>query len=417
MKLHSLASLAALSVLTATPAMAQSPGHENAPISLESGNWRMTFGGFARTVLTVGNISHSSDDIQFGPEPGPSDYIGFANLNARLNFDVSYRDIVSARISLDGAGGIDTINGSTDGAIQLKDAYMDFDIVPAFQIRAGQFKPPIDFENLTSETKSDFIERSVVSTGMTVPIEKTEEDPESISLRGISPARELGIQFDSDLLDFGSVGFRYAAAVTSGSGTETGPIDTRAALYAHLELALMNALYDGIKPGHFFSIGVSAAYRHGKFKFPSSATIIGGVPDVLANYSYYQNITTITGELHANYSGLHIDVEAFWNKISNEENEHSDIAGISSIPDDESAYGIVAQISYMLPFEYFRFQFGYRYALIVPDTDNGVDQHTVSVAYFVENYPVSVRFDYTVNVEANVGFDNDFAMLMAQFVW
>ena len=141
------------------------------------------------------------------------------------------------------------------------------------------------------------------------------------------------------------------------------------------------------------------------------------MPDVLANYSYYQNITTITGELHANYSGLHIDVEAFWNKISNEENEHSDIAGISSIPDDESAYGIVAQISYMLPFEYFRFQFGYRYALIVPDTDNGVDQHTVSVAYFVENYPVSVRFDYTVNVEANVGFDNDFAMLMAQFVW
>ena len=49
----------------------------------------------------------------------------------------------------------------SDEVDTLRDAYVDFNYTPVAVVRAGQFKVPFGYEQVTSSTTIDFIERSV----------------------------------------------------------------------------------------------------------------------------------------------------------------------------------------------------------------------------------------------------------------
>lgn len=403
----SCASALALSLLPSL-AMAKPEGHNNPPISIQSGDWNFSFGGYARTGFMLKSFDGDRPD-------GATDHLGgFVNLNGRMNFGLKFKDLISARISMDGTGGVNALNGDADGKMALKDAYLDFDIVPAFRIRTGQFKPPIDFENITSTADSDFIQDSVVSVGGSSSLyNKTEYNA------GISPGREIGISIYSEMLDFNNVGINYNIALTNGKSafsksSEEGFI----AAYARLELALMNALYGESKPGHFFSIAASASWESRQLKI-----------DANDDDDFTGNRFTVSGELHAKYKDFKATFEGVWQrydvlKLDETAFDPSGAYTGKKSTDALDKFGIVAQITYILPIEYFRFQLGYRFAMMRPIVDGAKErnsedlyQHTASIGYYVENYPILVRIDYTNNAEESQKIHNDTLFGMVQVKW
>jgi len=82
-----------------------------------------------------------------------------------------------------------------ESTAQLTDGYIDIHYWPGFRARAGQFKVPFSFEELTSSRFIDFVERSVVNN--------------------LVPARDVGIMLHGRLLG-GAV--EYGAGVFNGRG-------------------------------------------------------------------------------------------------------------------------------------------------------------------------------------------------------
>jgi phosphate-selective porin len=81
------------------------------------------------------------------------------------------------------------------GGIELKNAAIDYQFNKALRIRAGHFKPPISPEFLTSSSKIDFVERSLLSQNM-------------------APDRDWGAMLYGELLDR----IIYQAGVFAGDG-------------------------------------------------------------------------------------------------------------------------------------------------------------------------------------------------------
>lgn len=125
---------------------------------------------------------------------------------ARLTLDVTFNDLLSARIEPDyGSSGF-----------SLKDAYIRLSFSPAFRATLGQFKRPFDLFELTSSTRILVVERAGTIRGV-----DTCGGIESVCALSAF-TEELGYS-DRDvgvLLDGAAGGgvFHYAAALTNGEG-------------------------------------------------------------------------------------------------------------------------------------------------------------------------------------------------------
>lgn len=367
------------------------PGHQNPPISVASGDWDLNFGGF----IQAGGLTL----LRKPPEDAASDdYFGFLDFNARLDFKLTYKDFVSAKIGFDTAGAVDTVTRKSDGKFSPKDAYVDFKLARGARVKLGRFKPPKDFESLTSETASNFIQRSLVSTGGEAFLMNN-----FVGSIGASPGRQIGLSLYSDMVDFGDVGLNYQVAVTNGAG-EDGVVSA----YGRFEFALMNALYDEISPGYFLSFAVGADYH------------MLDVPKSVSRSDRRLDRYGVSGEIHARYSGLEADFGVFWlnaDYFMAEEYEPDTGMDAGDAVKNNGLIGIVAQASYRLDVEYWRFQFAYRFAWL----DDGHQaeertQHTAAVGYYIENYPVVIRVEYTHNGEY-YNVDNDTLAAMVQLAW
>ena len=170
-------------------------------------------------------------------------------------------------------------------------------------------------------------------------------------------------------------------------------------------------------PGMFFSMALSgsAEWREMKIDTDDEADSIG---------RRYR----AAGELHAKYKGLEADFEAIWERYEVPDFDDSQFVNGEFIGKVKrkalDKLGIVAQLSYTLPIEYFRFQIGYRFAMMRPVMDDAesyasVDlyQHTASLGYVVENYPIIVRADYTRNDEDGPEVHNDTIFGIVQVRW
>ncbi|UCF18746.1 MAG: hypothetical protein JSU87_12480 [Gemmatimonadota bacterium] len=79
---------------------------------------------------------------------------------ARITLEVKVNDFISGKIQPDFTTGFGLENG-----LRLKDAYIDMNFAPQFQIRMGQFKLPFDVFELISSTQILVIERTGIVRG------------------------------------------------------------------------------------------------------------------------------------------------------------------------------------------------------------------------------------------------------------
>jgi hypothetical protein len=132
---------------------------------------------------------------------------------ARLTFDVTFNDLLSARVEPDYSliGGV--------GLFSLRDAYIRLHFGSGLRATVGQFKRPFDVFELTSSTQILVAERGGPIRGVAAcgDIEKV------CSLTHLTEGlrysdRDLGLMLDGDVLP-GRL--RYAVAATNGQGQGT----------------------------------------------------------------------------------------------------------------------------------------------------------------------------------------------------
>ncbi|MDH3496352.1 MAG: OprO/OprP family phosphate-selective porin [Gemmatimonadota bacterium] len=124
---------------------------------------------------------------------------------ARLTFDVTFNDLLSARIEPDyGSSGF-----------SLKDAYVRLSFSPAFRATLGQFKRPFDLFELTSSTRILVVERAGTIRGVEAcgGIESVCALSAFTEELGYSD-RDVGVLLDGDA---GGV-LHWAASLTNGEG-------------------------------------------------------------------------------------------------------------------------------------------------------------------------------------------------------
>lgn len=67
------------------------------------------------------------------------------------------------------------------GSVIIYDAYMQFNYIPHFSIRAGKFKPPVGLERLQSDDDTSFVERGLPTL--------------------LAPSRDIGFQISGDIVN------------------------------------------------------------------------------------------------------------------------------------------------------------------------------------------------------------------------
>jgi len=154
----------------------------------------------------------------------------FVLRRARISARVQVNDLVSGKIQPEFVG---------EGA-RLRDAYVELDFSPYFQMTMGQFKRPFDLFELESSTRSLTIER----TG------KIREVGSCAGVGGICSysrlteklqysARDIGVRFAGAL---GGSPLSYALAVTNGEGAGTSDRDSEKSFSARLEYEALENL-------------------------------------------------------------------------------------------------------------------------------------------------------------------------------
>lgn len=95
--------------------------------------------------------------------------------------------------------------------VDLRDAYVQYDVASFLHVRVGQFRPPYYAEMLQSDGSVAFISRSVLASGL--------NPPDGYGPRNaLAPDRQLGLQVASERLGNDTIGFKYAVGVFNGNG-------------------------------------------------------------------------------------------------------------------------------------------------------------------------------------------------------
>lgn len=137
---------------------------------------------------------------------------GFRVADFRLGLDFHPVDKLTVYTSIELAAPLVDANDPLTGhrIVDVRDAYVQYDVTNFFQIRAGQFRPPYYAEMLQSDGSIPFVSRSVLAGGL--------NPPEAYGPRqGLAPDRQVGVQVGSARLGQ-RFGFKYSLAVTNGNG-------------------------------------------------------------------------------------------------------------------------------------------------------------------------------------------------------
>jgi len=224
-----LATLAALSLsLSASLASAQEQpsapaADQAAPASAKQRSGDTPF-GFDVELGGYAQVRYQSiqDDPRVAQFIGLND--GFALSNARLNLSLK-RQALSAFFSLEGARDRRQPNNRAQGDVRtlMLDAYFDYSFAPAFTLRLGRFKPAYDANELESTARLLFIDRALESRGVL--------GVEGLNERGLSLARQTGLQLISKLRFSADMGLKLIVSVTNGNSAESALNDNESLAY------------------------------------------------------------------------------------------------------------------------------------------------------------------------------------------
>ena len=181
-------------------------------VTFKSGDNSMTLGAWGQFRMTVDDREEFSADTDpasqgYLKDDGPSVAFSIPRLRVylmgtvfkpwmRYKFEIELSSLRSdAQVN---------INNS-----RLTDAYVEFAKSPYATFRAGQYKVPFGMQELTSDTRQEFVDRSIASAKF-------------------APARDIGLMLSGLFFD---KKFGYQAAAFNGAG-QNNPQDDRALLYA-----------------------------------------------------------------------------------------------------------------------------------------------------------------------------------------
>lgn len=159
---------------------------------------------------------------------------------------------------------------------QILDAYLNYHAIPAFQLEAGKFKPPVGIEALEPDVYTFFNERSMVSD--------------------LAPYRGIGVELHGDLFDNC---LSYAAGVFNGLPDLTGT--TINANYDN-EVAFACRLFarpfknTAIVPLRGLGIGVSGSYERDNTNAAAAGLTPGFTSDGQEKFFTYSSSTVPHGE-------------------------------------------------------------------------------------------------------------------------
>lgn len=341
----------------------------------ESPEWRIGIGGYLRT-----KFRHIEND----PDVGfVGRYDGFILSDARLSLHGSMKNGLGFMFEFDGAvGRNDTDSNSPIVPVRmhLKDTFAYYQPFDQLRLSVGQFKPPYDVEELTSNSALLFADESVASRGV--------QNVEGYNVDGLSLTREVGARLDGEPYyplaegdEATGPGASYALAVTNGQEANTNLNDNdRLAYYGR----------GALHWGQYVRVG--GAY------FVNDETR-GERPDRVD-----VEIRGWTADLTVTAFG----VTAIGSIM---EQTETPLLGDSADEQDLTARGYQGQIAYEEPF--IGLQPAYRYAYYDPSADYGGEvggpesffnrdartHHTIGLNYNAKSYPVRVMLDYTFTEE------------------
>ncbi len=166
---------------------------------------RVTLSGFARVGLFY--------TFPFRDEQLVGGNGGFRLADFRLNLDFHPIEKLTIYTSVELAAPLvdptDPLTGRR--IIDLRDAYVQYDVCEGFRVRVGQQRAPYYAEMLMSDGAVPFVSRSVLANGI--------NPPDGFGPRNyLAPDRQLGVQFFSKRLGSELLGFKYAVGVFNGNG-------------------------------------------------------------------------------------------------------------------------------------------------------------------------------------------------------
>ncbi|MFO0598623.1 MAG: hypothetical protein U0228_25170 [Myxococcaceae bacterium] len=276
-------------VKVAEPVKEEAKVEKQAPVT----PWwqRVTVNGFARVGLFY---TFPLRDEQLVGGNG-----GFRLADFRIGADFHPIDKFSVYTSVEFAAPLVDPNDPLSGRkiVELRDAYVSYEICSGFGIRVGQQRPGYYAEMLLSDGAVPFTTRSVLANGV--------NPPDGYGPRNfLAPDRQLGINLYSQRLGNELLGFKYMVGVFNGNGQNQLFNDNNSVEpVGRIELDLkrivtlgLNGYYnvrtDGVRPNRLstsqvaFGGDLTAAYMGfsamAAFLGKSSTYSYGGLPSDLS---------------------------------------------------------------------------------------------------------------------------------------
>lgn len=244
---------------------------------------RLKVGGFARVGVFYA--------FPFREEQLVGGNGGFRLADFRLNFDFRPINKLTVYASVEFAAPLVDPNDPLTGRriVDLRDAFVEYEICKGLLVKAGQFRPPYWAEMLMSDGSIPFVSRSVLASGFS--------PPEAYGPRThLAPDRQLGVQASSKRLGNDTIGFKYAVGVFNGNGQNqlfndnnmVNPVGRVEVDYAETVTLGLNAgfnvLTSGVRPNRLstntFDYGVDLEAHKWGFQ------LLGGFLGRSSTYSY-----------------------------------------------------------------------------------------------------------------------------------
>lgn len=179
-------------------------------LNVKSGDNSLTLGAWGQFRATVDDReSFDADATGTGAttEDGMSAAFSIARLRMYLQGTV-YRPWLRYKVEIELANlKTDAVTNLNNG--RVTDAYVEFAKSAKATLRAGQFKIPFGMQELVSDTRQEFVDRSITSTKF-------------------APSRDVGLQLGGTFFE---KKLGYQVAVVNGGG-QNNPQDDEAFLYA-----------------------------------------------------------------------------------------------------------------------------------------------------------------------------------------
>lgn len=239
-------------------------------VTFKSGDNSLTLGAWGQFRATFDDRDEFSADLEptssgFGEDDGVSTSLSIPRLRFYLQGTV-FKPWLRYRMEVEVANlRTDAVTNINNG--RITDGYVEFAKCPHATLRAGQYKVPFGMQELVSDTRQEFVDRSIASVKF-------------------APSRDVGLMLGGQFLEGKKLG--YQVGVFNGAG-QNNPQDDQSLMYVGRvwfdpfgEYRLVEGAVDNPEKNQ---LHVGVAYRGGEvprglssvgvFEDPDSETALG----------------------------------------------------------------------------------------------------------------------------------------------